>query len=166
MNRFWVGVVTIVLLFWLVLAPAAALASVHVYPEGPDQVMVRSLQTLRDRENQAWQVVLFKRVKANQVISLNLRLVGFPGVVVEHPQSLKITTGTGTMWEAAEDPAGATIAPNVGEYDLREVMLGLNSNTPLKLQLPVRGQDGELIVPPFVVQEWRRILDWAQISGS
>jgi len=70
------------------------------------------------------------------------------------------------MWEATEDRTGATIAPNVEEYDLREVMLQLNSNTPLKLQLPVRGEDEELVVPPFVVQEWRRILDWAQISDS
>lgn len=163
MKGFWWA---IVLLLCLMLITPAASASVHTYPEGPDQVMVRSLQTLRDRENQAWQVVLFKRVKANQVISLNLRLVGFPGVVVEHPRSLKITTGTGTMWEATEDRAGTTIGPNVGEYDLREVMLQLNSNTPLKLQLPVSGQDAELVVPPFVVQEWRRILDGSQVSGN
>lgn len=161
MKGFWWVVGLLIGLVWVT---PAALASVHTYPEGADQVMVRSLQTLRDRDNQAWQVVLFKRVKANQVSHLNLRLVGFPGgAELEHPRRLKITTGTEKTWEAAESNTAATIAPNVGEYDLREVMRQLDSNTPLKLQLPVKGQDKELVVPPFVVQEWRRILDWSPL---
>ena len=158
----WLALALVLVLLW---STPTAWASIHTYPEGAEQVMYRSLQTLRDRRDQAWQVVLFKRVQSGQVVDLHLRLVGFPGVTeLEHPHTLRITTGTEQVWEVAEASTEGSIAPNVGEYDLREVLLQLNSNTPLRLQLPTNGQAEELLVPPFVVQEWRRVLDLLPLS--
>lgn len=165
MNLGFVGVRQIgwrvcllVLLLFLGLGSSTAIASVHEYVEGPDQVMYRSLQTLRDRANRAWQVVVFKRLKDGQVESLNLRLVGFPEVAeLEHPHPLQLTTGTENVWEAADLLSGPAPTLNVGEYDLREVMAQLDSNTPLRLAVPTKERQVELLVPPFVVQEWREI---------
>ncbi|XGV96311.1 MAG: DUF3122 domain-containing protein [Leptolyngbya sp. BL-A-14] len=133
------------------------LASVHTYPEGTDRVMVRSLQTLRDRADQAWQVVFYKRVQNGLTQSLHLRLVGFPGGAdLNHPGMLKITTGTETVW-VAKETALVTEALNVAEYDFFDVMRQLHDTTPLRLTLPIKGQPIELPVPPFVVEEWRRV---------
>ena len=46
-----------------------AFASIHKYPETADRVMFRSVQSLRDTEDKAWQVVLYKRVKSGVVNS-------------------------------------------------------------------------------------------------
>lgn len=147
----------IVLALFLALGVPSELASVHTYPEGNDRVMYRSLQTLRDRTDQAWQVVLYKRMQGGQTESIHLRLVGFPGgLALEHPHPLKITTGTERVWLAAET-APVTDAVNVAEYDLFEVMRQLNSTTPLRLTLPLERQAIELPIPPFVVEEWRQV---------
>lgn len=145
------------LVLCLALGSSPALASIHYYPEGTDQQMVRSLQTLRDRGDHAWQVVLFKRTQVGETERVYLRLVGFPGVVtLKHPCPLQITTGTEQVWEAM-DVLNPSTASNVGEYDLQAVMQQLNSNTPLRLALPLQGSGVELLIPPFVVQEWRQV---------
>lgn len=139
------------------LGTPAGFASVHIYPEGNDRVMVRSLHTLRDRADHAWQVVLYKRVQNGLTQSLQLRLVGFPGgAALNHPSTLKITTGTEKTWIAAET-APVTDALNVAEYDLFQVMRELTATTPLRLTLPVKEAAIELPIPPFVVEEWRQV---------
>lgn len=146
----WVG-----LLVGLVLGmPDRALASVHTYPEGGERVLVRSLQTVRDRSDQAWQLVLFKRLEAGQTTSIHLRLVGFPGAVeFRHPAALQVGA-TGHEWLAA-DLLGDYPA-NVGEYDVWEPMSHLMSNAPLQLVLPTQTPT-VMVVPPFVVKEWRQV---------
>jgi hypothetical protein len=153
----------VVLVIALTLRVPDSLGSVHTYPEGNDRVMIRSLQTLRDRADQAWQVVFYKRVQHGLTQSLHLRLVGFPGgAALQHRSALKITTGTEKVWMATET-APVTDAPNVAEYDLFEVMRQLTATTPLRLTLPVQGEPIELPIPPFVVEEWRKV---AQSSPS
>jgi len=157
------GFIGMVFAIVLLLGVPDGLASVHTYPEGNDRVMIRSLQTLRDRTNQAWQVVFYKRVQHGLTQSLHLRLVGFPcGVALQHPSALKITTGTEKVWMATET-APVTDALNVAEYDLFEVMRQLTATTPLRLTVPVQGESIELPIPPFVVEEWRKV---AQSSPS
>jgi len=153
----------LLLALFLTLGMPEGLASVHTYPEGNDRVMIRSLQTLRDRADQAWQVVFYKRVQHGLTQSLHLRLVGFPGgVALQHPSALKITTGTEKVWMATET-APVTDALNVAEYDVFEVMRQLTATTPLRLTIPVQGESIELPIPPFVVEEWRQV---AQSSPS
>ncbi|NES71416.1 MAG: DUF3122 domain-containing protein, partial [Okeania sp. SIO2D1] len=49
---------------------------------------------------------------------------------------------------------------NVGEYDFLEVMKKLNSDTPLRINIPLQGENSaELVVPIFAVKEWRKLFD-------
>lgn len=161
--KIWLWVVRVSLSLTLVLGwMPIALASVHHYPEGDDRVMYRSLQTLRDRQDHAWQLVLFKRVAAGRTERLHLRLVGFPGVTeFAHPHSINIRLSTDRQWQAADVTAhitaNAPIAANVAEYDVQAVMADLDADVPLRLSVPLQPEPVELVVPPFVVQEWRQV---------
>ena len=120
--------------------------------------MYRSLQTLRDDRDRAWQVVLFKRFDRGQVKDFHLRLTGFPGVVeVSHPVNLDVIASSGKVWHAPDVEVPYTA--NISEYDLRQVMAQLDTNQPLNLQISLRNGLATLVVPPFVVQEWRRLKD-------
>ena len=142
-----------------------AMASVHTYPEASGQVMYRSQQSLRDASGKAWQAVLFKRLKLGQVECVHLRLVGFPGITeLAHPRQLQITTRTGEVWTAADVGVESSLPPNVGEYDILEVINQLNSNIPLWLDLPLKNDRSvELLVPPFAVQEWRSLVNHSEL---
>ncbi|HEY9645995.1 MAG TPA: DUF3122 domain-containing protein [Chroococcidiopsis sp.] len=147
----------------LLLIQAPAQASVHIYPEPPNGVMERSLQTLRDESGQAWQLVLYKRVNAGQPVSLNLRLVGFPEVTrFDHSQPLAIDIGGGELW-TAPDVTPTQFGANVGEYDLRPFLEQLDFAAPLHLQLPLEPDSAHptrLLVPPFAVREWLDVTHW------
>lgn len=136
--------------------PSPGTASIHTYPETSTQTMYRSLLSFRDSSNQAWQVVLYKRVNRGLLNSIHLRLVGFPGLVeLTHPHPLQITTGTGKVWLSPDVFSELSLPANVGEYDLLEVMRQLDTPTPLRLELPVEGERFvELVIPPFAVREW------------
>lgn len=135
-----------------------AIASVHTYPEGENRVMFRSLQTLRDQSDRAWQFVLFKRIHAGQVESIHLRVVGFPGSgELEHPADLQIISPQ-HLWTAADVLSAISPFPaNVGEYDALDTVTTLTSDAPLRLKLPAAKGNVTVTVPPFVVKEWRRV---------
>lgn len=135
-----------------------AIASVHTYPEGENQTMVRSLQTLRDNRDRAWQFVLFKRIHAGQVDSIHLRVVGFPGSgELEHPADLQVTSSQHTGTAADVLPEISPFPVNVGEYDALDAVTTLTSDAPLTLELPATQGNVTVTVPPFVVKEWRRV---------
>jgi hypothetical protein len=74
----------------------AAMAAVMATEESPGQMLYQSRQTLRDQSGNRWQAIAFKRIKPDHTISLNLRLVGFPGAVeLDHTQPLTLTTSIG-----------------------------------------------------------------------
>jgi Protein of unknown function (DUF3122) len=144
---------------WLCLMPMA-IASIHTYPEGNDQIMIRSLQTLRDRTDQAWQLVLFKRIKDTQTESIHLRIVGFPGQAeFLRTKPLKIETSTYAAIAENVLPNPSPFPNNTGEYDIQDFVQHLTSDSPLHLVLPISEQEIDLMVPPFVVKEWRRLLN-------
>ncbi|MEG4591972.1 DUF3122 domain-containing protein [Microcoleus sp. F6_B6] len=137
-----------------------AFASIHKYPETAETVMFRSVQSLRDTDDKAWQVILYKRVKSGVVKSLNLRLVGFPGTEMQHPVPLKVAAGKREIGKANDIWSESNLPINVGEYDFKSIITKLDSNRPLLLSLPVKNQqETELLVPPFAVREWRLLLD-------
>ncbi|MEG4573767.1 DUF3122 domain-containing protein [Microcoleus sp. N3A4] len=137
-----------------------AFASIHKYPETADRVMFRSVQSLRDTDDKAWQVVLYKRVKSGVVNSLNLRLVGFPGTELQHPVPLKVAAGDREIGTAKDIWNESDLPINVGEYDFKSIITKLDSNRPLRFNFPVKNQkETELLVPPFAVREWRLLLD-------
>jgi Protein of unknown function (DUF3122) len=148
---------SVVLCLWLCQVQPA-IASIHTYPEGQNRVMFRSLQTVRDRADQAWQLVLFKRVNGVRTESIHLRIVGFPGQTqFIHPSGLKIATSTAAAIAQDALPNPSPFPANVGEYDLQDWMMHLTSNSPLHLQLPTPKPEVELVIPPFIVKEWREV---------
>lgn len=168
-----VSLLGLLLGLWVMLA-GSAIASVHAYPESSGHIMYRSLQTLREspqgksqNSEQAWQVVLFKRMYAGQTETVHLRLVGFPGsAIVDRSQPLYLM-GSQQTWKAADVLANSMSFPaNVGEYDVRSAMTQLNSNGPLVLQLKTQAGLRELVVPPFVVKEWRQVLSLQELESS
>ena len=154
------GVFVCLLLSLLLTAPPA-LASVHVYHERPGQTTLRSQQSLRDRSDQAWQAILFKRYRADGLEGMYLRLVGFPGVTTIEPQQpLTIDTGTTLRWQASPklDPPTPALPNNTNQYDVAAVIPALQKAIPLTLVVPLQGKaPSKIIVPPFAVKEWREL---------
>jgi len=152
----------VILGFFLTLSAgtAPAFASIHKYPETADRVMFRSVQSLRDTDDKAWQVVLYKRVQSGVVNSFNLRLVGFPGIQLQHPVPLNVAAGSREIGKANDIWSESDLPINVGEYNFKSIITQVASNRPLRLSLPVKGEkETALLVPPFVVREWRLLLD-------
>jgi hypothetical protein len=149
------------------------LATIHSYPEADGQVMIRSQQSLRDDRDQSWQVILFKRVKDGISSGYSLRLVGFPGQQVAHPNALAIGLQRGRPasgnrgprsngdWIAADVAArDPELTENVGQYDLTEFLGKLERTPPLYMTVPiVGGYRANLIAPPYVVKEWQQLVD-------
>ena len=158
----WRKTLTIIsLCFYLILAISPpAFASIHKYPETADRVMFRSVQSLRDTNDKAWQVVLYKRVQSGLVNSFNLRLVGFPGTELQHPVPLTVAAGSREIGKANDIWSESELPINVGEYNFKSIITQLESNQPLRLSLPVKGEkEVGLLVPPFSIREWRLLLD-------
>lgn len=161
-SDFWRKAVSIITccLYLIVANSPPALASIHKYPETGDRTMFRSVQSLRDSDDKAWQVVLYKRVYLGTVNSLNLRLVGFPGTELLHPVPLKVAAGKVEIGKAKDIWPQSDLPINVAEYDFKPIVTQLETDRPLKLNLPVKGDRlTKLQVPPFAVREWRSLLD-------
>ncbi|NER27147.1 MAG: DUF3122 domain-containing protein [Symploca sp. SIO1C4] len=134
-----------------------ATASIRQMEEAPGQILVQSRHTLRDETGNSWQVVLFKRIKANDATSINLRLVGFPGAAkFAHPQPLTIITETGTILNSKDMFAEKSPAANVGQYDFKNALNKLPTAASVRL-FPVMSdpQPIELKIPPEVILEWQ-----------
>ena len=146
--------------------PLPVWASIHTYHERPGQTTVRSQQSLRDRNDQAWQAIAFKRYRPDGLEGLYLRLVGFPGAVTIAPQRpLLVDTGTTLSWQAPVklDPLTPALPDNTNQYDGATFMADLEKDIPLILKVPLQGRsDAELVVPPYVVHEWRQLVNQAQ----
>jgi hypothetical protein len=140
-------------------ASAAMLASIHTYHESPGQTTFRSKQSLRDRRDRAWQVILFKRYEADALQGLYLRLVGFPGLVsVDSQKSLTIATGASAQWSAPPglDPQTQSLPENAAQYNVAIAIAELAGDIPLQVDIPLAdGSTAQLVVPPFAVHEWR-----------
>lgn len=123
-------------------------------------MMQRSLQTLRDNSGQAWQIVLYKRVKPNQLDSLRLRLVGFPEqhTLARH-QPLQIQVSTQQKW-VVEDSTPPNLTANSAEYDVEPLLTQLPAIVPLQLKIPLQQGSVELTMPPFAVREWHQVANW------
>ncbi|MEM8830509.1 MAG: DUF3122 domain-containing protein [Cyanobacteria bacterium P01_G01_bin.19] len=135
-----------------------AFASIRQMEEAPGQILVQSRHTLKDDRGNSWQVVLFKRTKADGSSTIHLRLVDFPGLAdFAHPKSLTITTNTGNSFKAEDVFAEKAPAFNVGEFDLRNILSQLPV-TKLNLSLIMKGdKTTQLSIPSEVVLEWQSV---------
>ena len=173
-RRFFVvlGLCSLLLFLQPVMAHAAPIspfvASLHTYQELPGQTTFRSKQSLRDRTDRSWQVIVFKRYQADTLQGLYLRLVGFPGLVaLDEQKPLKISTGSSLEWQASPelDPQTPSLPENAGQYNVAETMTALAGDIPLQIDIPLEGGSvAQLVVPPFAVKEWRELV--AQVPGT
>ena len=157
----WLVVSTIVLLISIALVDftsQSALASIRQMEEAPGQILIQSRHTLTDERGNGWQVVFFKRSKADGSSIIHLRLVDFPGLAdFAHPQPLKITTDAGNLFKAKDMFAEKSLAANVGEFDVKNVLLKLPVTT-LNLSLTMKDRTSmNLSIPSEVVLEWQSI---------
>ena len=140
-------------------------ASIHTYPEANQQVLYRSRLSAPDTQNQAWQLILFKRVQAGQVKEFQLRLVGFPGQVeISHPASLSIEDSHGHVWSISDMTQNelqiAPVQSSVGQYDMLPLMGELTQAQRLDLQIPLLDQSTRRVaVPQSMVREWLSLKD-------
>ncbi|MCM1982561.1 DUF3122 domain-containing protein [Lyngbya confervoides] len=146
------------------LMAAPVQATVHVYPESSTQVMVRSRRSVQDDQQQAWQAIVFKRLRSDQTAEMYLRLIAFPGAFdLTHPQALRLRDQQ-QEWilpdVTAQDPQLNPVSSEVGQYDLAPVMRSLDR--PTRLNIEVAGSQGRrwLRVPQSVVREWWDIKQW------
>jgi len=147
-------------------APAAAL--IHAHPDTLTATgVVRSLETLRDLDYRSWQVVAYRAGPKGG--PLRLRIVGYPGRVrLDHPTPLLVSSGR-RLWELADVTLANPKLVGDGrdaaaEFDLAPLLEDLQSNRPLRLELP--GVFSELPVPPYVVGEWRQLPNWQNPDGA
>ncbi|WP_038017142.1 DUF3122 domain-containing protein [Synechococcus sp. PCC 7335] len=136
-------------------------ASLHTYNEKPEQTTFRSKQSLRDRTDRSWQIILFKRYESEQLQGLYLRLVGFPGLVtVDSKKPLMIATGSSLQWQATAelDRQTAELPDYAGQYNVATVLSDLSGDIPLQMNITLGdGSTAEIVVPPFAVHEWREL---------
>jgi hypothetical protein len=146
------------LLAGLALAPAPAAAQLHAHSDERGLPVLRSLESLRDLDDQSWQLVAYREGPPGS--PLKLRVVGYPGKVrLEHPTPLSVGSGR-QRWQLADlTLANPQLAGDgrsaAAEFDLLPLISALHQNRPLRLALP--GVFTELPVPPFVVAEWRSL---------
>lgn len=146
--------VAVVLALVLVLGLGLGLAATPVQAHPIE----RSLESLRDLDDQSWQLVAYHEGPAGG--AMRLRLVGFPGKLrLEHPTPLQVRSGP-FRWSLSdltlENPQLAADGRSaVAEFDLEPLLADLQQDRPLRLKLP--GAIDELAVPPYVVREWRQL---------
>ena len=138
---------------FLVSAPANALLRQH--HEAPNVLRYHARDSLRDRDGNTWQVVLFPENRDADT-TYYLRLVGFPGVnSFIHPQSLEIMTQDKILM-AQDVYAKSAPAPNVGQYNLTPIMSQLPAKGKLKLAVPLDNyRELALKIPSEVLEEWQ-----------
>jgi len=142
--------------------PGAVMAQIHSHPDESGTPVVRSLESLRDLDYQSWQVVAYRSGPPGS--PLTLRIVGYPGKVrLDHPTALQVNAGR-RHWDLADiTTANPKLAADsrdaAAEFDLTPLIHDLRKDRPLRLALP--GVFVELPVPPFVVAEWRSLMEAA-----
>lgn len=155
--------ISLAALFWLsssfLIFPASALLREH--HQSPGVLRYHAQHSIKDRQQRAWQVILFPEDLQSAEIQYYLRLVGFPGLVeVNHPQPLEIVTSEGNILFAPDMFAQSSPASNVGQYDVTKILSQLSFNGSLKLVFSVTKpedslQDIALKIPQPILIEWQ-----------
>jgi len=157
-------VLTVFLVLGILPTPHAA-AAIRQLEEAPGQMVYQSRKTLKDQHGNSWQAIAFKRIRPNGKMTIELRLVAFPGVVeIDRTKPLLLTNSLGKTLTAADVSSNiftdSTVPePNVGQYNLEILLPHLQAEIPLTLTLPtLRGDAINLSVSPSFLQEWQTLL--------
>lgn len=139
---------------WTHCLPANALLRQHY--ETANLPRYHAQDSIKDSNGHTWQVLLFPK-DYNANMRYYLRLVGFPGIEsFLHPQSLEIITNQGQTFTVADAYQELAPAPNVGQYELTEIIPQLIYQKSLKLVTTLKtNRDLSLKIPRDVITEWR-----------
>lgn len=151
---------TMIFSFGLVTVCLPAKALLRQHHETPNVLRYHAQDSLKDRNGNTWQVVLFPDKKQKITTTYYLRLVGFPGVnSFLHPQSLEILTNQGKILTARDAYTHSAPAPNVGQYDLTSIIPRLPLKGSLKLAVPLQDHhELALKISPKVLEEWQLLI--------
>ncbi len=135
------------------------IATIQQQEETTGQILYSSRHKLRDNQGNTWQIVLFKRVKNNQTQEIDLRLVGFPQLFqFVHPGNLIIVIDDRQVFSASDRFAEKSPSPNVGEFDIQEIISSIPLNRSVKLVLPLTAENPvEIVLPSPVILEWQEL---------
>ena len=123
------------------------------------QEIKRSLESLKDLDYQTWQIIVYPSPIDSK--NLILRIVGYPGSLrVDHPTDLIVNSGRKT-WNLKDISKNSKIKVEIlndsaAEFDLSHLIAELDKNRPLRLSLP--GLINDLPIPPYLVSEWRSLI--------
>ncbi len=122
--------------------------------------IIRSLENLQDLDSQTWQIIVYPSLKnSNNTI---LRIVGHPGSLrFDHPTNLVVNSGR-KSWDLIDitkknKDRFDTLNDSVAEFDISPLISKLDKNRPLRLSLP--GLINDLPIPPYLVGEWRTLVN-------
>ncbi|GAX34333.1 hypothetical protein NIES3585_03330 [Nodularia sp. NIES-3585] len=135
----------------------SAQALLRQHHDSPGVLRYHSQVSIKDEKGYAWQVLLFKQNYHTPVQDLRLRVVGFPGIAeIAHPQPLEIEAASGKLLSASDAYALTAPAPNVGEYELTNILPQLPTTDALKLYVPIQSEKPLVLnIPNTVVTEWQ-----------
>lgn len=138
--------------------PASAVLRQH--HETPGNLRYHARDSIKDRQGNAWQVILFPERQNSSVNKYYLRLVGFPGIVsFTHPQPLEIITSEGKIVTATDVYAQSAPADNVGQYDVTKIISKLPQKDSLKLTVALKNnRDLSLKITPEILLEWQLLV--------
>ncbi len=149
----------LVFLIWFV-SPSIVSAKLASTPIEGGLNVTRSSESLRDLDFQTWQVVVYRNNDSDHQIIL--RIVGFPGRLrLDHPSNLLVHSGL-REWSLSDVTLLNSVLESdnrqaAAEFDLSPLLTDLTNNRPLRLELPDVFE--ELPVPPYLVKEWRSLLE-------
>ncbi|KGG16306.1 hypothetical protein EV07_1475 [Prochlorococcus sp. MIT 0603] len=139
--------------------PKALEAKLELFENINGNEVQRSLESLRDLDDQTWQLVVYPQTGHED--NLVLRIVGFTGSLrLNHPEKLHLKSGL-KSWDLKDITLSNPQLANdnrdaAAEFLLSPFLQELNNNRPLRLSLV--GGFNDLPVPPYVVNEWRSML--------
>ena len=120
----------------------------------------RSLESLKDLDYQTWQIIVYPSdIESKNLI---LRIVGYPGSLrIDHPTNLIVNSGRKT-WDLKDITKNSKIKVEIlndsaAEFDLSTLISDLDKNRPLRISLP--GLITDLPIPPYLVSEWRSLVE-------
>ena len=120
----------------------------------------RSLESLKDLDYQTWQIIVYPNSKESK--KLILRIVGYPGSLrFDHPTNLIVNSGRKT-WNLRDITKNSNFKSEIlndsaAEFELSTLITELDKNRPLRLRLP--GLINDLPIPPYLVSEWRSLVE-------
>ncbi len=125
-----------------------------------EEEIKRSLESLRDFDDQTWQLIVYPSSKVSN--NLILRIVGYPGYLrIDHPTNLLVNSGI-KKWNLNDITIKnkvlyKTLNDSAAEFDLTPLVAELDKNRPLRFSLP--GFINDLPIPPYLVSEWRSLAE-------